>query len=135
MANRLYDKAREAFLNGDLSWLGDNQKAILVDLDDYTPDFSTDEFLSDIPLASRVATSPNLSGKDATAGVADCDDITWTAVTGDQSEAIIIFQDTGLEASSRLICYMDTAVGLPVTPNGGDITVQIDNGTNKLFKL
>lgn len=30
MASALYDKAREAFLNGDLDWLNDTIKVILV---------------------------------------------------------------------------------------------------------
>jgi hypothetical protein len=38
-------------------------------------------------------------------------------------------------SSSPLICIFDTATNLPVTPNGGDITIQFDNGTNKIFKL
>jgi hypothetical protein len=30
MANALYDRAHEAFLNGDLDWLNDTIKVILV---------------------------------------------------------------------------------------------------------
>ncbi len=50
-------------------------------------------------------------------------------------EAMILFKDTGVESTSRLIAYMDTAVGLPTTPNGSDINVVFDNGANKIFKL
>jgi hypothetical protein len=46
-----------------------------------------------------------------------------------------MYEHTGVESSSRLICDSDTATGLPVTPNRGDITVQWDNGANKIFKL
>ena len=56
-------------------------------------------------------------------------------MTGDPSEALLIYKDTGTEATSPLIAYIDTATGLPVTPNGGNITVTWDNGTNKIFKL
>jgi hypothetical protein len=31
--------------------------------------------------------------------------------------------------------YIDAATGLPLTPNGGDVTIQWDNGANKIFKL
>ena len=31
--------------------------------------------------------------------------------------------------------YIDTATGLPITPNGGDIIVTWDNGINKIFRL
>lgn len=135
MANALYDKGREAFLTGDIDWLNDNIKVTLIDANDYTVNLSTDQFYSSIPVAARVATSGNLSSKTATSGVADAADVLFTSVTQDVSEALVIWQDTGVEASSRLIAYIDVASGLPVTPNGGDITVQWDNGSNKIFKL
>ena len=61
--------------------------------------------------------------------------MTFTDVTGASIEAIIIYSDTGTEATSPLIAYIDTATGLPITPNGGDIIVTWDNGANKIFKL
>lgn len=135
MANALYDKGRESFLKGEISWSGDNIKTTLVDTATYTADLANDQFLSDIPAGERVATSANLTAKTTTAGVADAADITFTSVTGDQSEALIIYQDTGTPSTSRLIAYIDTATGLPVTPNGGDITVTWDSGVSRIFKL
>jgi hypothetical protein len=36
----------------------------------------------------------------------------------------VIYVDTGTAATSPLVAYIDTGVtGLPVTPNGGNITV------------
>ena len=135
MANALYDKGREAFLKGDVDWLVDDIKCVLVDVADYTVDLANHDFLDDIAVGARVATSGNLGSKTATAGVADAADVTFTAVTGDQSEALVIYKDTGVAGTSQLIAYIDTATGLPVLPNGGDITVQWDNGANKIFKL
>ena len=135
MANALYDKGRQGFLEGDIDWTGDNIKLLLVDTADYTVDLATHDFLDDVPVAARVATSGNLGSKTATDGVADAADVTLSSVSGDQSEAIVIFQDTGVESTSRLIAYIDTATNLPVTPNGGDITIQWDNGANRIFKL
>lgn len=135
MANALYDTGRAAFLNGAINWTSDNIKFVLVDLADYTPNLGTHDFLDDIPVAARVATSANLTGKTSAAGVADATDATLTAVTGDQSEALVIYKDTGAAATSQLIAYIDTALGLPVTPNGGDITITWDDGVNKIFKL
>lgn len=135
MANALYDKGREGFLDGSIDWDTDNIKAVLVDTADYTVNLSTHDNLDDIPSGARVATSGNLASKTVTAGVADAADITFSAVTGDPCEAIVLYKDTGVESTSRLIAYIDTATGMPVTPNGGDITVQWDNGANKIFKL
>jgi hypothetical protein len=135
MANALYDFGRQAFLDGDIDWTNDNIKVTLVDAADYTVNLATHQFYSSVTLAGRVATSGNLTSKTSVAGVADAADVTFTAVTGDPSEALVIWQDTGTEATSRLIAYIDVATGLPVTPNGGDITVVWDNGANKIFKL
>ena len=135
MANALYGKGRQKFLEGDIHWDTDNIKCVLVDAADYTVSINVDEFLSAIAVAGRVATSANLGSKTTTLGVADAADVTFTAVTGDQSEAVVIYLDTGDAATSPLIAYIDTATGLPVTPNGGDIQIQWDSGANKIFKL
>jgi len=135
MANALYDKGREGFLDGSIDWDTDDIRVILIDTDDYSVNLATDDNLDDIPTAARVATSGALTGKTVTDGVADADDVVFCSVSGDQSEALVIYQHTGTESTSRLIAYIDTATGLPVTPNGGDITVQWDNGSNKIFKL
>lgn len=135
MANALYDLGRQSFLDADIDWSADNIKVVLVDNADYTVSLTTHDFLDDVAVAARVATSGNLAGKTSTAGVADADDVTLTAVTGDVSESLVIYKDTGSAATSRLIAYIDTATGLPVTPNGGNVLVQWDAGANKIFKL
>ena len=135
MANALYDHGREGFLDGSIDWDTDDIRCILVDAADYTVDLATHDNLDDIPAAARVAVSGALTGKTVAAGVADADDVTFSSVTGDQCEAIVIYKHTGVETTSRLIAYIDSATGLPVTPNGGDITVQFDSGASKIFKL
>jgi hypothetical protein len=135
MANALYDKGREGFLDGSIDFDTNNIKIMLIDEADDTIDLAVDEDLADRAGASRVATSGNLASKTVTAGVADAADVTFSAVTGDVSESIDMYQDTGTEATSRLILNIDTATGLPVTPNGGDITVTWDSGSNRIFKL
>lgn len=135
MTNALYDKGRQKFLEGAIAILTDNIKIVLVDSADYTVDLVNHEFLSDIAGAGRVATSGNLAGKTSTAGVFDATDVTLATVTGDPSEYIIGYKDTGVAGTSPLIWFIDTATGLAVTPNGGDINVIWDNGANKIFKL
>jgi hypothetical protein len=95
----------------------------------------THEFLSDIASGARIATSGNLASKTSTLGVFDAADVTLTAVTGTTVEAVVLYKDTGTASTSPLIAYIDTATGLPVTPNGGDETITWDNGSNKIFKL
>lgn len=213
MANALYDLGRQKFLDGYISWERDDIRLALIDLADYTQNLATDEFLSDIAGAAQVANSGAFANKTSSAGVADANDVVLSAVSGDQSEALVIYRnvptasgtgsdfsaidsentqlvtDTGgglftsamergwisisgasnggnngnffitefvdadniriynpngvVEAAttftysteSPLIAFIDTATGLPVTPNGGDITVAWDSGANKIFKL
>lgn len=135
MANGLYDRGRQGFLAGDIDWDADTIKLTLIDEADDTPDLALDEDYADRAAASRVAESGAFGTKTTTAGVADAADVTLSTVTGDPAESIDIWQDTTVESTSLLIGNIDTATGLPVTPNGGDITVQWDGGANKIFKL
>ena len=137
MANALYDKARERFLGGDLAWDATTIRIALIDTGSYTVNLSSHQDMADVATASRIkeATS-SLASNTITAGVADAADYTWVDVTGAQCEAIIIYRYDASDASAYLIAYIDTATsGLPVTPNGGDITVQWSSGSNKIFKL
>lgn len=135
MANALFDKGRQRFLEGQFNWLTDTIKVVMVDTGAYTVNLGTHEFLSDVGSSSRITTPVTLTGKATTGGAADASDVTFSSVTGPSIEALVIYKDTGTEATSPLIAYIDTATGLPITPNGGDIIVTWDNGTNKIFKL
>lgn len=134
MANAIYPKWKEAILQASSnSALTGTVKALLIDLADYTYD-STDEFLSDIAGASIVATSAAIGSKTYTNGLFDGANVTFTAVTGDVSEALIYFIDTGVSGTSRVIAFVDTGVtGLPVTPNGGDINLNFN--ASGIFQL
>ena len=134
MASNLYDKGREKFATAAINWLTDTIKVVLVDTGAYT--FSqAHEFLSDLPSGARISSIQTLGGKSATGGACDANDVTFPAVSGPSIEAIIVFKDTGTEATSPLLAFIDTATGLPITPNTGDIICNWDNGSNKIFKL
>lgn len=136
MANALYDFGREGFLDGSIDWDTDTIKAALVDAGVYTPNMATDKFMSSVVAGgATLSRSSALSSKTVVAGVADSADPVFPAVTGATVEYVILFKDTGSDATSRVIAKIDTATNLPVTPNGGDITAQWDNGANKIFKL
>lgn len=135
MANLFFGKSVESFAKAEINWATDNIKCVLVDSGAYTPSINVDQFLSDIPVGARIATSGNLSTKTQTLGVLDADDATFTAVSGVQSEYVVIYQDTGVATTSRLILLIDTATGLPVTPSGADIVVRWSNGAGKIATL
>ena len=134
MANGMYVKGIEQLMQAGINLVSDTIKVVLVDTADYTVDLAAHDFLNDVPAGARVATA-TLGSKAVTGGAFDAADVTFSTVTGDPSEALIIYKDTGTESTSPLIMYIDTATGLGVTPNGGDITVTWDNGANKIFKI
>lgn len=138
MSNALYDKGREAFLTGAINWSSDNIKVVGVTAT-YTPNLNTHQYHSDVS-ANVVFTSGNLTGKTTSTGVADASDITITAVSGSAVRYLIIYKDTGTSGTSPLIACLDTATvngsgNLPFTPNGGDVQLNWDNGSSKIFKL
>jgi len=135
MASALYGLGRGHILDGDIDWSANDIVLSFMDSADYTLNINTDEDQVDLTDAGIVATSGNFAGKSSTLGVADATDVVVPTVAGDQFEYIVIYMDSGVDATSWLICCIDTATGLPCTPNGGDITVQWDAGANKIFKL
>ena len=135
MANLLYDTARKSFLAGELDWDADAIKVTLLDTSNYVYS-SAHDFFNDITAGGQVATSGAFVGKTTTAGTADASDVTLSAVSGGVSENLIIWEDDASASDSdRLIARIDTATGLAVTPNGGDITITWDSGANKIFTL
>lgn len=133
MANFKFDGFLEAVLRGEVNWLGDNIRAVLVDTELYTANKSTNKFLSDIPEAAILYTSVNLSGKTATKGLAKADPAVFVSATGPQATAAVLYKHTGTPSTSRLIAYFEQANGLPVIPNGADVrVVWPDNG---IFQL
>ena len=121
MANTLYDTCRQRFLEADINWMTDTIKVLLVDTGAYTPQVGVHQFLSDIPTSARIAGPVTLTSKATTGGAADAADVTFTAVSGASIEAIVIYKDSGTPETSPLMAIIDTATGLPITPNGGDI--------------
>lgn len=134
MANALYDLGREGFLAGTIPFGTADIKMVLIDETDHTVNLATDNALDDIAAAAREEISANFASKTLTAGVADATDPVFSATSGDACDSMTIYEDSGVESTSELICNIDTAGGLPVTL-GGDVTVQFDSGANKIFKL
>ncbi len=124
MANALYPIWKQELLKATANTpLTGTIKVALVDTGSYTYS-ATHQFFSSV---TGVAGTPaTLGTKTYLNGIFDAADVTQTAVSnGSVSvEALIIYCDTGSAATSPLIAYIDTGVtGLPVTPNGGDITI------------
>jgi hypothetical protein len=129
VANGLFASYRTVVLSAPPNLSSATIKGMFVDHADDTPVLATDDFINDIASAARVpaiASCPTLGTKTlgtVAAGVFDAADTVFTALSGDQSESLILYEDSGTEATSDLIAFWDTATGIPLTPNGADVTV------------
>lgn len=103
-------------------WDADTFKAQLIDTGVGAVNL-TDQDEADLPAEVAEATLSTITVGSVATGTVDAADTVFTSVSGNQSEEIVIYQDTGTPATSPLVVRFDTATGLPVTPNGGNITV------------
>jgi hypothetical protein len=127
MADAFYQEMRNAMLGAPTHSVVDlNTDAIKFILYDETDDALNlaDQDIADILAAGIVATSANVTSPTVGVvgvGVFDHANETFTAVTGDIFESLTYYKDSGTASTSPLICNIDSATGLPMTPNGGDI--------------
>lgn len=129
MANTIYTNALAGFLAGEIDWDTATIKASLVR--SYTV-AASHKFVSDVTGAGGViAATATLGGKTIVGGVADAGDPTFTAVASNASgHGLLIYQSSAVTGGAdvaataqRVICYFDTGTSIPVTPNGGDISI------------
>lgn len=127
MANALYNTFKEGLLDKIFDLNTDTIKATLIDSADYTFSAAHDEYSggsTDVATAAKVAESGALGSPTITNGTFDTADFSWSTVTGDQSEAVILWDDT--LTNDRLIAFYDTGMtGMPVTPSGGNINFTV----------
>jgi len=95
----------------------------LVDTGVYTYN-SAHNFYDDV-VAGEVGTPQRIATPTTASGLFDGDNVTFTAVTGATVEALVIYRkNAGANSTWKVVAYEDTGVtGLPVTPNGGDISI------------
>ena len=131
MANAVYPLYKTSLLSAsaNLSLTVDDTTdgpfCALVDTGTYTYSAAHEFFTS---LSGIVGTDQRIvtpTAGSVSDGTFDGDNLTYTAVSGASVEALIIYRkNAGATSTHRLVVYLDTSVtGLPVTPNGGDITV------------
>jgi hypothetical protein len=119
MSSQLYPLGKKAILDGDIDLLVDAIKVLGIDTADETYN-AADQFHANITGAGIVFTSGALTGKTTTAGVFNANDINVLAITGDTIEALILFKDTGVSATSPLIAWFDIPTYTP-TGVAGDV--------------
>lgn len=138
MASGLYREYKRRCLLGTAPDLNSETaiKMLLIDTADYSANLTTHDFLDDVTPAGRVAGPVTLTSTTVDTpegGVFDATDTAFTSVTGDSVEAVVIYHDTGgAESTNLLIAWVEFST---VTPNGGNINITFDSGSNRIFKL
>lgn len=132
----MYGLAREGFLTSvsGFDWTSSAMQLAFV-TSSYTPDYATDQYLSVISGGYIIAQSGSFSSQSSALGTANAANETVSSVSGAQFAYVTLYSFITNAAASPLVMNIDTATGLPCTPNGGNIVVQWDTGTNKIFTL
>lgn len=135
MANFMYPSIKTKMLTGAFNWTTDPIAVILIAAGQYTPSVNHASLL-DVPASARVALSGVLTGKAVDVNVVDADDYLFTSISGPPVDSILFVVNSGVDATSWLICHLDTAIaGIPFNPSGGDLLLTWDNGPSRIFAL
>lgn len=132
MANADYTLTINKLLKGEIDFDEETVVAYLVNVSGegttYTPDFDTDEFLEDISSGAIIAGPVTLTNLTVNGRYIDADNPVFTSVSSElpSIEAMVLVIQRNDETDSPLLLFMDTATGLPATPNGGNIEVQFN---------
>jgi hypothetical protein len=141
MASAVYPKFKEALLQGgaNTNLSSGTVKAVLVDTGTYTYSSAHEFFssVSGIAQSSAANAEVTIDNKTFVNGVFNTSDDTDTFpaldATATDYEALVIYVDTGVAGTSRLVAYVDGFSA--ITPNGGTAVVDWDDGANGIFAL
>lgn len=128
MANAVYPKFKQRLLESYFACsLNQNDTTngpyvFLLDTGVYSYNTAHD-FLNDI--TGRVGSAVRITSPTVVSGLFDGENITFSSLSGTTVEAFMIYRNNSLtEADKTVVYYCDTGVtGLPLTPNGGDVTI------------
>lgn len=129
MANALYPVWKQEVMQATSNTsLGGTVKATFADITSAYTYSAAHDFVDDLGANDNpnYGSAVTLGSKTFTSGTFDAADTTFTALSGAADlGAIILYVDSGVEATSRLVLYLDTSItGMPFTPSGGDVTIQ-----------
>jgi len=137
MAPKVYDKFKNLLTIAGVNWTSAALKVLLEDsTSTYTPDDAHNfvaNFLGnggvEYGAGSGTAYARKALGTLAATRVdgshqmqLHAADVTWAALNGLTLRGALIFVDSGSDATSPLVAYIDTG-GFPLVTNGGDVTL------------
>jgi hypothetical protein len=133
MATVVHDNYRNAQMGNPanstttVDFNADDIRVSLLDQSDSGVVNAASENYGQVDTATVVAASSQLTSVTVgtvAVGVFDAANVTFSAVSGDAADYLTLYKYNATPANATLIATWDSATtGLPVTPNGGDITV------------
>lgn len=118
--NRAYNGAYSALWRGEVDWIEDDIRVLLVRGSLYA--FSAShQTLAQIPSGAR-ASDVALTGRTESGGTAFAADPTWPMVpVGADVTAVVVYAQGASDAESRLLLWLDELDGLPRPTGGTDV--------------
>ena len=124
MANSWFTLAMQDRSSKLINLINDDIR-ILITNASYTPNLDADHYVSDITSGAITQRSGTLSGRSFSGRYLMASNITMSLVPAGAADLrVILYKNTGTDSTSTLLCDYDSAGGLPVTPNGGDLVFQ-----------
>lgn len=135
VTSKIYGLALKSLAQGKINFTGATAKAMLV-ANTYTPNQDTHQFKSDVtgelPTANgytargvTLTTKTDAYNTTTNTVTLDCDDPAWAAATL-TARYLIFYMDTGTDATSALISYVD--FGADMSSTNAAFTYQVDPG-------
>lgn len=132
MANVLYPLGAKAILDADIDFLVDDIRFALIDTAQETYN-AADQFVSNwtaggiiARMAASLGTKVTNGPAGTTPGTFDAADPTINSVTGATVEAVGLYKYNASDAAAPLIAWIDSSPSIAFTPNGSNVTIQID---------
>ena len=130
----VYDNARQYFASGSINLNTAVIGVTLVNTTLYTFSAAHD-FLNDIPVAARIATS-SLTNVAVASGRLDADNLDIASVAVNSViNAVVLFISTANSSTSPLLFIQSEGVGFPATPDGGTVTVNFESSDPFIMKI
>lgn len=127
MASFVYDAALRAAFKGELNVLDTSGTATLSAIltsATYAANQTADVYLATIAAGNRLATLGALSSVTVSGQFTlDAEDLQKSALSGDAPTGLVVFVDTGSDATSLLVSYH--TITPAYTPSGADVVFSI----------
>jgi hypothetical protein len=128
-----YNPARTLFATTGINWLTSDIRTLLVNIQ-YVPDPSH-SFVSDIPPSGIAVRGEVLASKTVEDGFVRAATTRYEdLLLAQEVTGLVLYVDTGVDATSRLLAFMDDELAFPFTPAGFHYDFSYDAAKGGFFR-